>query len=562
MVAGRSITRIAFFTDSFTNSFTTNSFTSNSLTHILFVGNDDALQELVDNSNLIQPSSSTTTIAVGDEDELELQKMGYKQELYRGFSAFMSFSFCFTAVAVVSSLTGLFTYALETGGPVVIVWSWILGSILTIIVTLNMAEICSTFPSAGSVYHWAGSLAPEESAPFYSYITGWVNFVGNTAADAFFSYTFAASVNSALVMAGHEPLVKFHQILIAIAVTALWSLQNLLRIDKQGWINNFASFWQVASTISIVATLLLGCQGSESESSASSTATLNQVFFTFYNGTGFETNFYVVLIGMLTTLYSFTGYEAAAHMSEETRKAKISSPWGILYTSLATAVIGFLYLMGLLFTTAHRIDDVISNEMGVFDVFLTCSGYGPALTLTILLVINMYFSGMSSITVTTRIGFAMARDGAFPGSSYIRSVTRVAKAPIGAIILVFVADVLLLLLSLVNDTAFTAITSMSTIGYQISYAIPIFLRITHARNSFELCDFNLGRMGNFLGWISFTFLSVTSLLFLLPTRYPIDSVNMNYTGLVLLFIALIGTAHWQLSAKYWFVGPKRFQQIN
>ena len=46
-------------------------------------------------------------------------------------------------------------------------------------------------------------------------------------------------------------------------------------------------------------------------------ATTNEVFFTFYNQTGFDNVGYVVLIGMLTTLYSFTGYEAAGHMSEE-----------------------------------------------------------------------------------------------------------------------------------------------------------------------------------------------------------------------------------------------------
>jgi amino acid transporter len=48
---------------------------------------------------------------------------------------------------------------MNTGGPVVIVWSWIVGSILNILCGLSMAEICSSYPSAGSVYHWAGILA-------------------------------------------------------------------------------------------------------------------------------------------------------------------------------------------------------------------------------------------------------------------------------------------------------------------------------------------------------------------------------------------------------------------
>lgn len=103
----------------------------------------------------------------------------------------MSFSFCFTAVAVISGCSLLFDYGLTTGGPVVMIWGWIIGSFFTIIVGLSLAEICSSYPSAGSVYHWAGMLANREWAPFASYICGWFNFIGNGASDASFAFGFA-----------------------------------------------------------------------------------------------------------------------------------------------------------------------------------------------------------------------------------------------------------------------------------------------------------------------------------------------------------------------------------
>lgn len=92
-----------------------------------------------------------------DEEESDvrlLREMGYSQELYRGFSPLMSFAFCFTAVNVLSSMSLGFTYALVTGGSGVTVWSWVIGSIFTILIGLSLAEICSVYPSAGSVYHW------------------------------------------------------------------------------------------------------------------------------------------------------------------------------------------------------------------------------------------------------------------------------------------------------------------------------------------------------------------------------------------------------------------------
>lgn len=85
--------------------------------------------------------------------------------------------------------------------------------------------------------------------------------------------------------------------------------------------------------------------------------------------------------------------------------------------------------------------------------------------MSILLLINCFFAGFASLTVTTRIGFAMARDGAFPGSKKLAYIWPRTKSPVGMIILVFILDALFCLLPLINSTAFAAITSICTIGY-------------------------------------------------------------------------------------------------
>jgi amino acid transporter len=168
-------------------------------------------------------------------------------------------------------------------------------------------------------------------------------------------------------------------------------------------------------------------------------------------------------------------------------------------------------------------------------------------TLSLLLIINMYFSGQGSFTVTTRIAYAMARDGAFPCSNYIKTISSHTKAPTGSIAFTCLVDVILILLTLVNTTAFGAVTSLSVIGYQISYAIPIYLRITASRNTFTLSDFNLGGWSICIGTISFTWLLFTSLLFFFPTVFPVTASNMNYTSVIVAFVALIGGLYWKFS---------------
>jgi amino acid transporter len=84
----------------------------------------------------------------------------------------MSFLFCFTTVNVLSSISMMFKYGMTTGGPAVMIWAWIVGATLNVIAGFSMAEICSSYPTAGSVYHWTALLAPKKSAAITAFMCG------------------------------------------------------------------------------------------------------------------------------------------------------------------------------------------------------------------------------------------------------------------------------------------------------------------------------------------------------------------------------------------------------
>lgn len=188
-----------------------------------------------------------------------------------------------------------------------------------------------------------------------------------------------------------------------------------------------------------------------------------------------------------------------------------------------------------------------------------------ALAMTIMLIINIFFAGFSSMTVTSRIGFAMARDGGLPFSKYLYKINPKTKTPDRIIFLVFFADVALCLLPLISETAFSAVMSITTIGYQISYAIPMLLRLTVARKTFKKSTFHLGPFSEIVGWISVVWLFVTSIFFLLPTEYDengnLTSTNFNYTIVVVGGVSFLALLYWFLpapiGARHFFVGPKR-----
>ena len=88
-----------------------------------------------------------------------------------------------------------------------------------------------------------------------------------------------------------------------------------------------------------------------------------------------------------------------------------------------------------------------------------------AISMTVLLLVNIYFAGFSGLTVTSRIAYAMAWDGAIPFHKFFYSVNPATKSPVRVIFLVFFMDAALCLLPLGSTTAFAAITSIGTIGY-------------------------------------------------------------------------------------------------
>ena len=219
---------------------------------------------------------------------------------------------------------------------------------------------------------------------------------------------------------------------------------------------------------------------------------------------------------------------------------------------------GIVYILGLLFATPS-VEEIMNgdSDAAIVNLYAYAAGNKGGLFLTSLLIINLFFAGMSSVTVTSRITFAMARDGAFPGSKILYHVSQKTKSPMRTVFLVWALDCLLLLLPLVNVTAFNAIVSLTTIGFQISYAIPIYLRVTDSRNTFQRGEFHLGRWSLLVGWLAAIWLTFTSILFFWPVVNPVDSENMNYTCVVVGAVMIIALFFWVVSARKWFVGPKR-----
>ena len=62
---------------------------------------------------------------------------------------------------------------LTFGGPVTMIYGWPIVGMLTMLVGLAMAEICSAYPTSGGLYFWSAKLCGNEWGPMASWFTGW-----------------------------------------------------------------------------------------------------------------------------------------------------------------------------------------------------------------------------------------------------------------------------------------------------------------------------------------------------------------------------------------------------
>jgi amino acid transporter len=449
---------------------------------------------------------------------------------------------------------------------------------MTMIIAFAMAEICSAYPSAGSVYHWTGQLVPLQYAPLISYICGWTNFLGNCAGDASFANGWAQFLSLALTLSGNEAIGQREQVGTSIAILFIWSLLNCFRIDRVGWVNQVAAFVHMASIlIIVVATLVLAPSNntwSDFVSAAYNTtvsiapyATGTEVFTAYYNGTGFTSKSFACAIGISAACFAFSGYEASGHIAEETRGATRAAPLGIISTCIATGIGGVALLLTLLFVIPTVDDYLFAGGVtgnAAVDALVISVGNDWAEAMTWLVVINLFFAGVSSVAITGRITFALSRDKGFPAYEFLTRVHPRFQSPINSIMFVFLIDALLMLLPLDTtadgggSTAFYSIVGLTAIGFQVSYAIPILMKVIFQPVDFPVTDLSLGRWSIPFGIASVLWLLGTSCLFFLPTTGPtVDKSNMNWLIVVVAGFFVLGTLNWIFNSQFVFTGPAR-----
>ena len=511
-------------------------------------------------------------------DEQRLAELGYKQELTRGWSSFSNFAISFSIISVLAGCFTTYGQAFNNGGPIAISIMWPLISILILVgVAFPMSELASAFPTAGGIYYWASKLGGAG----WGWFTGWFNLIGLVAVVASVDFVCATFLMNLLGLYNLHFIFNFGKAAAGTSVTysahvnfALFALILLIH----GLVNVFSShlvslfnaisvWWHVIGVAVIV--ILLAVVPSHH-------ASFSYVFGHRINNSGFSNGmywYYILPVGFLLTMYTITGYDASAHVSEETHDAAESAPRGVWRSVFYSAVIGWIVLLAITFAVQKSQEPTILKAgFPALAIFTTALTTAAAKAVILISTVGQLFCGMACVTSASRMTFAFSRDGAVPGHNLWRKLGK-NRTPTWAVFFVCMFALIITIPAyfpnhLGTPVAFLAVTSISVIGLYIAYTIPIYLRWRKG-DDFEVGPWNLGQKYRWMNLVGVIWVGLCVIIFCLPFTpagvyfgKTFSWSFVNYAPIVTIVVIAAVTIWYMVSAKNTFKGPIRTIELD
>ncbi|OLN86253.1 Choline transport protein 6 [Colletotrichum chlorophyti] len=491
---------------------------------------------------------SQTDIAGGDD--ARLAQLGHAQELKRQFSLPALGALCICLMATWEALSTVVAPALVSGGAPCLFYNLILSTICTLCIASSLGEIASIYPTAGGQYHWVAALCPPSTRSAAAFTTGWISVGGQVVLTSSAAFAAGLQTQSLIILnddsyipARWQGMLFYWAMLLYGMVMNIWGHRLLPTANLLSGVLHGVGFLSILIVLGVMA--------------PKNTASF--VFTEFVNSSGWESDGVSWLVGLISAVYPFLGYDAACHLAEELPNASRNVPIAMVGSVAVNGVMGLVYGTVLLFATGP-LEALLTTPTGFpfMQIFVDVTkSRGAATFMSLMIILTAVAATVAGITSTSRTLWAFARDRATPYDRHLSRVDKRHQIPVHSVVLVTVLQMLLGFIYLGNTTAFNAILSMAIIGMYCSYIIPIVYMLAYGRRSLgstEYGPFKLGpALGPVLNVISLIWMVVVIVFSTFPSALPVTPQNMNYSIVVMAGWLLFGVIY------YVFFGRKKFE---
>jgi amino acid transporter len=336
---------------------------------------------------------------------------------------------------------------------------------------------------------------------------------------------------------------------------------NMFKVSITAMLNTISAYWHMVGVAFIVLVLIIVPDHHQS---------VSYVFTETINNSGFSgTNFgsivfwYVFGLGLLMSQYTITGFDASAHMAEETNQASRMAAVGMFMSVVASVIFGWILLLAVTFAVPDTQGVLDAVGGAVTYIWATSMSETWAEILLFVCCVAQMFCLTASVTSASRMMFAFSRDRAVPGHQLWRRIAP-NRVPVVAVCAIgFLAWALMIPTYWNSATGYLVGTSIAVIGLYIAFILPVILRYRMG-DAFQPGAWTLGKHYKWIDPIAIVWVFIISILFLgpvAPTGIPWkDGFNWdvaNYAPLTVGGALIFFGGWWLISARRWFKGPVR-----
>ncbi|BEI91717.1 uncharacterized protein CcaverHIS019_0405370 [Cutaneotrichosporon cavernicola] len=494
------------------------------------------------------PSERT---AVDSADDL-LAKMGYKAELVRTRSTLQAAFMSFVLASIPYGLSTTLYYPLQGGGPAVVIWGWVLVSLIILCVAASLGEITSVYPTAGGVYYQTFMLAPHSIKRVAAYICGWAYVVGNITITLAVQFGTTLFYVACINVFEKEPGVgiweaETYQIfLVFVAITILCNIISATCNRWLPYLDTFAIAWTFLALICICVTILTVAKNGRRSAKFA--------FGGFEPSSGWPAG-WSYCVGLLHAAYATSSTGMLLSMCEEVQAPATQVPKAMVLTICLNTFGGLLFLVPLMFVLPN-LADLVALESGQPTPSIIKSAVGSSTGAFLLLLPIMILGllcGTACTTAASRCTWAFSRDGAIPGAKLWSKVNTKLDVPLNAMMLSMAVQIVLGVIYFGSPAAFNAFSGVGVMTLTASYATPIFVSMLQKRRQVEAAaKFPLGKFGWVLNTVAVAWSFLALPLFCMPALLPVTAATVNYAPVV--FVAFVAIA----SIWYFAWGRKNY----
>jgi amino acid transporter len=475
-----------------------------------------------------------TTTTAADGDERVLEGFGYRPQLKRTLKPWAVFGIAFSFMSITTSVYTSYGYGLGKFGPAsVLLWPAVLAGQL--LVALIIAELGSRIPLAGYSYQWGGRLVNTG----YGWLIAVFALAYLLASAATITYVLVAPFIAAML--GWDAS-RFDLLLIAFGTLAFTAVINIVGVRLFARINSVAVACEIVAAL-VIAVVVAVAYFVKPDHPVS--------FLASDGGIHGGSAVWAGIVGaMAMGLFSLTGFESAADISEEAVGATGSVPRAVIYSLVGSGVVGFISLLCFALATPD-ISGIANSSSPVVAIIAHWLGGTASRVLIVFPLFAVLGTALAVIAVQGRLLFALARDNVAPGSGLLRRVNH-AKTPAPAIVVGTLLSAALLVYAYFQASAFNVLVGATSILPYVVYLMLIAAYVARRRELTRQAapgTFALGRWAVPVFGLAFLWLIGALLMLTVPGSF-------HSADVVVGIVAAIGVA-WYGAVLHWRVRAGR-----